>query len=52
MRDYKILTLHLRDGHQCEFHLPPDDVRKFTAWLSERNPSVKWDAYYNPDPTT
>jgi len=52
MRDYKILTLHLRDGHQSEFHLPPNDVRKFTAWLSERNPSVKWDAYYNPDPTT
>ena len=52
MRDYKILTLHLRDGHQSEFHLPPDDVRKFTGWLSERNPSVKWDDYYNPDPTT
>ena len=33
MRDYKILTLHLRDGYQSEFHLPPDDVRKFTDWL-------------------
>ncbi len=52
MRNYKILTLHLRDGHQSEFHLPSDDVRKFTDWLSERNPSVKWDAYYNLDPTT
>ena len=47
IRDYKILTLHLRDGYQCEFHLPLDNVRKFTAWLSEQNPSVKWDAYYN-----
>jgi hypothetical protein len=51
MRDYKVLTLHLRDGHQCEVNLPPDDLRKFTNWLSERNPSVRWGAYDDLDST-
>lgn len=45
MKDYKVLTIHLRDGQQCEFNLPSDDVRKFNDWLSKQNPSVRWGAY-------
>lgn len=52
MRDYKVLMLHLRDGHQYEFNLSPDDLHKFTNWLSERNPSVRWGAYDKPDSAT
>jgi len=51
MRDYKILTLYLRDGHKCEAYLSPDDVRKFTDWLREQNPSVRWGAYDDLDST-
>jgi len=45
MKDYKVLTLHLRDGHQCEVNLSPGDLLKFTNWLRERNPSVRWGVY-------
>jgi membrane protein required for beta-lactamase induction len=47
-KNCKILTLHLRNGRQCEFILPSENVRKFHDWLNEQNPSVCWDAYYNP----
>ena len=51
MKDYKVLTLHLRDGHQCEVNLPSDDLLKFTNWLRERNPSVRWGSYDGFDAT-
>jgi len=49
MRDYKILALHLRDGQQCEFHLPPERLRSFTDWLNKQNSSICWNDYYNSD---
>lgn len=45
MNDYKVFKLHLRDGEQIEVNLPPDDLQTITAWLSERNSSVRWGAY-------
>jgi hypothetical protein len=47
MKDYKDLTLHLRDGQQCEFRLPKNVILNVTAWLTEQNPSVRWDNYYD-----
>lgn len=47
MKDYKDLTIHLRDGQQCEFRLPKNAILNFTAWLNQQNPSVHWDNYYD-----
>lgn len=43
------LVLHLRDGTQCEFGLPAPEMRRFIAWLTERNPSIRWGAYDKPE---
>ncbi|MEI8121846.1 MAG: hypothetical protein WCI20_07320 [bacterium] len=45
MRNFKVLTLYLRDGSQCEAYLAPTEVDTFRAWLTERNPTVRWGAY-------
>ena len=42
MKDYRVLTLHLRDGVQLDVNLPLHDLSKFSSWISERNPSVRW----------
>ena len=39
--------MHLRDGSELEVDLPPAEMRAFTAWLSERNPDMRWGAYDN-----
>ena len=49
MRNHKVLTLHLRDGKQCEFIIPSDRLVQFASWLTERNPSVCWDSHYSQD---
>src|SRR3990172_5107491 len=41
------LRLHLRDGTQFEFGLPPAEMRRLVTWLRERNPSVRLGAYDN-----
>jgi hypothetical protein len=45
MDDCKLITLHLRDGHQFEVGLPSEEMRDFIAWLKERNPSIRWGKY-------
>ena len=39
------IALHLRDGAELEVGLPIDEVRRFVAWLSEHNPSLRIGAY-------
>jgi hypothetical protein len=52
IQECELLTLHLRDGTQFELGLPPGDMRDFVTWLSERNASVRFGAYDQPDPAT
>lgn len=39
------LTVHLRDGTECEVALPPKKMGKFVDWLKQRNPLIRWGAY-------
>lgn len=43
------LTLHLRDGTQFDACLAPDEMMKFTSWLTERNPSMRKGTYDSPE---
>ena len=39
----KFLNLYLHDGRELEVGLPPNEMRTFILWMSERNPSVRWE---------
>jgi hypothetical protein len=47
--DVQSLTLHLRDGTQFDACLAPNEMMKFTDWLTERNPSIRRGAYDGPE---
>jgi hypothetical protein len=39
------LTLHLRVGRQLDVQLPVPQMRELNAWLSEKNPDIRWGHY-------
>lgn len=43
--DHTILTLHLRNGSDFELISPASEVQIVTAWLREKNPSLRWGAF-------
>jgi hypothetical protein len=44
-RECPRLLLHTRDGAVLEVDLPRPEMRAFTAWLTESNPTVRWGPY-------
>ena len=48
----KFLNLYLHDGRELEVGLPPNEMRTFILWMSERNPSIRWELGDGVDSTT